>query len=134
MDIEHGGEAALHDTSAMHLSVKTDAELAQWQSGWKTHTADWILADREWQRRVNLRQLNQQYQFDMRLAAATERANKFTMICIVIATLIGALIGGAATLFGSFLQNNPLQFQAPQQASMQQSTHSAESPRAAASR
>lgn len=34
------------------LKAKTDAELAEWQAGWKETSKQWRLADIEWQRRL----------------------------------------------------------------------------------
>jgi len=46
----------LPDTIDKNLSAKlrkaTPEELAFWQKGWKEHTAEWILAEKEWQRRL----------------------------------------------------------------------------------
>ncbi len=37
------------------LAEKTDAELAEWQSGLKPETASYLLAVREWDRRIRWR-------------------------------------------------------------------------------
>lgn len=42
-------------TSALELSIKSDEELALWQSNHKAEPALQILADQEWQRRNSLR-------------------------------------------------------------------------------
>ena len=34
------------------LRVMTPEQLAVWQKGWKQHTAQWILAEKEWERRA----------------------------------------------------------------------------------
>ena len=90
--------------SSADLEAMGGAELAEWQSGWKVGTAKNILAEREWQRRLTLNLLQEQYKFDKRLADAAERSNRFTMLCVVAATLVGAIIGAGATLVAGSVQ------------------------------
>jgi hypothetical protein len=77
-------------TSPEQLAQKSDAELAIWQKGWKPQSAEYILADREWQRRLAMRQLEEQFRLDERLA----RANGWWSLRAAAIGVIGAL-GGA---------------------------------------
>jgi hypothetical protein len=43
---------SLDKNLAAKLRKATPEELASWQKGWNQHTAEWILAEKEWQRRL----------------------------------------------------------------------------------
>ncbi len=100
----------LHDgyvgTSREKLAAMCDSELAQWQHNHRNEPPLVILAEREWQRRIISHQLKEQFKLDTKLAEAAEKANKFTMVCIVVATIVGAIIGGAATVIGTKMQQS----------------------------
>jgi len=100
-------------TSRSELEAMNDPQLAQWHAGWKPGTAHHILAEKEWQRRLSTRQLQEQFKLDARLAEAAEKSNKFTMRCVVAATLVGAFIGGAATVLGTLMQQASMQQEQP---------------------
>ena len=91
-------------TSREELAAMCDSELAQWQTNHKDELPLFTLAEREWQRRIISHQLKEQFKLDSKLAEAAERANKFTMVCIVVATIVGAIIGGTATVIGAKMQ------------------------------
>jgi hypothetical protein len=78
-----------------------DLALAEWQAGWKPSTAKYILAEKEWQRRLSIRQLQEQYRLDSKLSAATNRAMQFAAILGVLGTLAGAGLGAYATFKAS---------------------------------
>ena len=90
-----------------------DTELAEWHAGWKPGTAKHILAEKEWQRRLSLRQLHEQFKLDSRLADANIQAMKFAAILGVLGALAGAGIGAYVTFKtagnaqGSPLENRP---------------------------
>lgn len=80
-------------TSTEQLAEKSDPELAIWQKGWKSESAEYILAEREWQRRLSMRQLEAQFRLEERLA----KANRWWAMAVaaigVIGTLAGAWLG-----------------------------------------
>jgi hypothetical protein len=65
------------------LRKASPEELAVWQRGWKEHTAEWILAEKEWQRRFIVE------------AAFWQRMSAWIG---VIGAIIGALIAVLAPL------------------------------------
>ncbi|HEX5344722.1 MAG TPA: hypothetical protein VFX55_19675 [Duganella sp.] len=76
-------------TSAAELELMSDEQLAVWQSGWKEATANYILADREWQRRQAYRALAEQFKLEDRLA----RVNRWWGIGAAAIGVIGTLVG-----------------------------------------
>lgn len=76
-------------TSAAELELQTDEQLAVWQSGWKKDSANFILADREWQRRQAYRALAEQFKLEDRLA----RANRWWGIGAAVIGVLGTLLG-----------------------------------------
>ncbi|WCM90637.1 hypothetical protein [Acidovorax sp. NCPPB 3576] len=83
--------------SRSQLEAMNDLALAEWQSGWKPRTAKDILAEKEWQRRMFVRQLQEQFKLDSKLSEATNRAMQFAAIIGVLGTLAGAGVGAYAT-------------------------------------
>jgi hypothetical protein len=75
------------------LSAMTDATLAEWQAGWQVHTARGILASKEWDRRLAIRQMHEQFQLDQRLMDANVKAMRFAAVLSVLGTLAGAALG-----------------------------------------
>lgn len=67
----------------------TDAELATWQSGWKPGTDKHILAEKEWQRRIAVRQLREQFKLEERIA----NGNRWWSIAVAAIGVIGTLSG-----------------------------------------
>lgn len=76
-------------TSAAELELMPDEQLAVWQSGWKPASANFVLAEREWQRRQAYRALAEQFKLEDRLA----RANRWWGIGAAVIGVIGALLG-----------------------------------------
>jgi hypothetical protein len=101
-------EDGFRGVSQADLESMSDGALADWQANRQTGTALSILGEREWQRRLMVKQLREQFDLNSRLAEASERANRFTMLCVVAATIVGAIIGGGATLIGAKMQQAPL--------------------------
>ena len=83
--------------SKRELEGMSDAKLAQWQAGWKAGTEKHILAEKEWERRIGIRQLREQFNLDSQLARANERAMRFAAVIGVLGTLAGAALGMYAT-------------------------------------
>jgi hypothetical protein len=79
------------------LAAMPDAELAQWQAGWKPGTEKHILAEKEWVRRLTTRQLQEQYRYEERLA----RANRWWSIGAATLGIVGTLAGA---WFGAHLE------------------------------
>lgn len=89
----------------------SDFDLAQWQAGHQSHTGNYILAEREWERRMISHQLAEQYNLDDRLAKASEahsaslsqaalahaeRLSKITRwwsVAVAFIGIIGSLLG-----------------------------------------
>ena len=71
------------------LSQMPDVELATWQSGWKPGTDKHILAEKEWQRRIALRELREQFRLEERLA----NGNRWWSIAAAVIGVIGTLLG-----------------------------------------
>ncbi len=60
------------------LTRKTDAELAEWQAGWKAESAQHLLAVREWDRRIRWRD---------------RWWSLITVALSILGTLLGVLVG-----------------------------------------
>lgn len=75
--------------SLSDLARMPDAELATWQSGWKAGTDKHILAEKEWQRRIALRNLREQFKLDERIA----NGNRWWSIAAATIGVIGTLLG-----------------------------------------
>lgn len=80
---------------ATELAAMTDDELASWQAGWKTDTANHILAEKEWQRRM----LTHEFGLNRQLAEYAAKWQRFSAYVGVIGTLVGAALGIAATSY-----------------------------------
>lgn len=75
------------------LKEMSDTELAQWQSGYREDTSNYILAEREWANRLASRQLAEQFGLEVKLAN-TNRWWSIVVACIgVIGVLAGAWLG-----------------------------------------
>ncbi len=98
---------------AASLSDMPDVELSQWQSGFPSDSAQYILAEREWQRRMISHQLTEQFALDSKLAEGNERAMRFAAFIGVVGTLAGAAVGAFATFKTSSGQTS-LQASQPQ--------------------
>jgi hypothetical protein len=79
--------------SREELEQLSDVELAQFQNGWNPEATRHILASREWDRRLAMRQLQEQFRLDERLAEANRWWSIWVAIIGVLATLAGAVIG-----------------------------------------
>lgn len=79
------------------LETKTDAELAEWHSGWRPGTAFHILAEREWERRQSIKMMHEQFKLDERLAEVNAKAMRFASVLTVCASLAGAALGAVVT-------------------------------------
>ena len=75
--------------SLSELAQMPDVELATWQSGWKPGTDKHILAEKEWQRRIALRELREQFRLEERLA----NGNRWWSIAAAVIGVIGTLLG-----------------------------------------
>lgn len=71
------------------LSEMPDVELAKWQADWKPGTDKYILAEKEWQRRIAMRELGEQFRLDERLA----NGNRWWSIAAAGIGVIGTLLG-----------------------------------------
>ena len=83
------------------LETKTDAELAEWHSGWRPGTAFHTLAEREWERRQSIRTMHEQFKLDERLAEVNARAMRFATVLTVCASLAAAALGAAVTYWAT---------------------------------
>jgi hypothetical protein len=79
--------------SLSKLARMPDAELATWQSGWKPGTDKYILAEKEWQRRIALRELREQFKLEERLATSNRWWAMAAAVIGVIGTLAGVGLG-----------------------------------------
>lgn len=79
------------------LAAKSNAELAEWQAGWRPGTANHILAEREWERRQAVNLMREQFKLDERLAEINTKAMRFATVLSVCASLAGALLGAIVT-------------------------------------
>jgi hypothetical protein len=82
------------------LQAMPDSELAQWQSDLQPDEPKYVLADREWQRRMITHQLQEQYNLDAKLGKAAEthaeklqRNNRWWSIAVAVIGVIGTLAG-----------------------------------------
>ena len=71
------------------LEAMPDAELAQWQAGWKSGTEKHILAEKEWARRLAMRQLREQFKLEEKVA----RVNRWWGVGASLIGVVGALAG-----------------------------------------
>lgn len=83
--------------SRKELEAMNDLELAQYQEGWKPGSARNILAEKEWQRRISVRMLHEQFSLDAKLADATNKAMKFAAFIGVVGALLGSALGAYVT-------------------------------------
>lgn len=103
------------------LSQMPDVELATWQSGWKPGTDKHILAEKEWQRRIALRELREQFRLEERLANGNRWWSIAAAVIGVIGTLLGVWLGkqsepnrqAAAPQESAAISAAPTQLQAP---------------------
>lgn len=75
--------------SLSELAQMSDVKLATWQSGWKPGTDKHILAEKEWQRRIAVRELREQFRLEERLA----NGNRWWSIAAAVIGVIGTLLG-----------------------------------------
>lgn len=94
-----GFSRARNGILATELAAMTDDELASWQVGWTPETANHILAEKEWQRRM----LTHEFGMNRQLAEYAARWQRFSAFVGVIGTLIGAISGVVAA---SYLQSH----------------------------
>ncbi len=66
-----------------------DEQLAEWQAGWKEHTGNYILAEREWERRM----ISHEFSLQTKLAAINNRWLIASAFIGVFGTLAGAWLG-----------------------------------------
>lgn len=72
------------------LENMTDEQLANWQGGWQANTPKYILAEKEWERRM----ISHEFSLQKQLAAANQRWSIIAAIIGVVGTLAGAVLGG----------------------------------------
>ncbi len=77
------------DADAQRLAGMPDAELALWQAGYPRESAQYVLAEREFQRRTIRHQLTEQFHLEERLA---QRNRWWGVVCAFIG-VFGALLG-----------------------------------------
>ncbi|WP_334187441.1 hypothetical protein [Noviherbaspirillum sp.] len=75
---------------AEELADMSDDNLASWQAGWKPRTAQDILAEKEWQRRM----MTHEFQLNRKIAWLNIRWGICSAVIAVLATLAGAWMGG----------------------------------------
>lgn len=93
----------------------TDEQLANWQGGWQANTPKYILAEKEWERRM----ISHEFSLQKQLAAANQRWSIIAAIIGVVGTLAGAVLGGYLSQKDN-LQSSPQQTQLlPSQAQAQ---------------
>jgi hypothetical protein len=78
-----------YGTKSKELAEMSDDALAAWQAGWKERTADDILAEREWQRRM----LAHEFGLNRRIANLNAKWAIVVAIVGVCGTLAGAWLG-----------------------------------------
>ena len=75
------------------LENMTDAQLAEWQAGWKEHSGKYILAEREWERRM----ISHEFSLQTKLAAANNRWLIAAAVIGLVGTVAGAIVGAYLT-------------------------------------
>tara|TARA_R110002124_G_scaffold157073_1_gene324161 strand:- start:504 stop:908 length:405 start_codon:yes stop_codon:yes gene_type:complete len=71
------------------LNEMSDAELAEWQAGWRDDTKHHILAEKEWASRLSARQLTHQFKLEERLA----KVNRWWSVLVAVIGVSGVLAG-----------------------------------------
>jgi hypothetical protein len=92
---KRGFYKALNGKIAEELADMSDDELATWQAGWKPETANYILAEKEWQRRM----LAHEFGLNQRLAEYAAKWQRFSAYIGVIGTIAGAVLGAVGSLY-----------------------------------
>ncbi|HEU4852087.1 MAG TPA: hypothetical protein VFT37_08030 [Telluria sp.] len=85
---------------AAGLAEMTDDELAAWQAAWRPGVAQYILAEKEWQRRM----LAHEFGLNRRLAEYAAKWQRFAAYIGVAGTVVGAILG---LVSGSVFQSSP---------------------------
>ena len=75
------------------LDKLSDDDLAHWQHGWNPEAVRHILAQKEWARRLAMRQLHEQFKLDEKVANTNRRWSIGASLLGVVGTLAGAVIG-----------------------------------------
>ena len=78
---------------AARLADMPDVDLAKWQSGYPADSAHYVLAEREWQRRMIQHQLTIQYKLEEEVAKVNRWWGMGAAIIGVVGTLAGAALG-----------------------------------------
>ena len=79
--------------SRNELEDMPDVELAIWQAGWETGTGKHILAEKEWTRRLSMRQLREQFRLEEQVAKVGRWWSVGAAVIGVVGTLVGAALG-----------------------------------------
>lgn len=80
-------------TSPDELEKLSDAELASWQSHIPAGLPQHILAEKEWQRRIAIRQLREQFKLEEKIANGNRWWGMAAAVVGVIGTLSGVWLG-----------------------------------------
>ena len=75
------------------LEALSDVELAQFQNGWNPEATRDILASKEWERRLAMRQLQEQFRLEEKLATVNRWWGIGSSLIGVVGTLAGVLLG-----------------------------------------
>lgn len=75
------------------LEELSDADLAHWQNGWNPEAKRHILAEKEWARRLAMRQLQEQFRLEEQVAKANRWWSVWAAVIGVVGTLTGAVLG-----------------------------------------
>ena len=79
--------------SREELEEMSDIELAQLHNGWNPEATRYILAEKEWTRRLAMRQLQEQFKLEEKVANTNRRWSIAAALIGVVGTLAGAVIG-----------------------------------------
>ena len=75
------------------LEALSEVELAQFQNGWNPEATRDILASKEWERRLAMRQLQEQFKLEEKVANINRWWGIWASVIGVVGTLAGAVIG-----------------------------------------
>lgn len=87
------------------IEKMTNEQLAEWQSGWKEHTGNYILAEREWERRM----ISHEFSLQTKLSATNNRWVIASAFIGVFGTLAGAWLGANFSKSNAEISATPTQ-------------------------
>ena len=119
--------------SRSELEEMPDVELAQWQAGWKAGTEKHILAEKEWTRRLTMRELREQFKLEEQVARVNRWWSVGAAFIGVVGTLAGAVLGAWWQASSSSAVGATIQANAPASAIVQGTQQSATQPDLSAS-